>query len=344
MKQQWEKDLQRREKNKTNARRLDKSWATAVLRLREYFEVEKRHGEPMHLERVADRASAALLLNRNLVCSISTDEDLKKFPELGDKETRDRSMTVPMELAEVIRKAVGAMHLQEKVMPTVAGIRKRLISQKATRSTAWNWGRTTLWRCMAKIGCAFGDRKTCYEHARERNDIKAQRSSYIRWVKKYRAEGHKLFYQDETWTFKNMAQAKVWISAQNDFSHAVPSGAGARSIVSHLGSSSEGLLDGALLMHRGSKSNKSADCHAEMNSSAFLDWLQRKVLPRLQELGKRVLVIDRATCRLVLTDDTIPACQKWKKAEIINWIKRHNIELPGDWPSTWEHELTKADI
>ena len=82
------------------------------MRLQEYLEVEKRHGAAIYLERVVDWASAALGLNRNLICSISTAEDVSKFPDFGEQETRDRSVAVPMELAEVVRKTVGLMFLE----------------------------------------------------------------------------------------------------------------------------------------------------------------------------------------------------------------------------------------
>ena len=166
-------------------------------------------------------------------------------------------------------------------MPTATGICRRLLDHNSTKSTSWAWSRTTLWRCMAKIGLAFGERKTRYESARERDDKKGQRSSHARWVRRHRAEGCELFYQDEAWAFKNMAASKAWISDQNDFSYKARSGAGERSIASDVSSSPEGLLDGALLMRRGSKSSKSADCRTEMSSNAFLNWLQRKALPRL---------------------------------------------------------------
>ena len=52
----------------------------------------------------------------------------------------------------------------------------------------------------------------------------------------------------------------------HDTFYKVPSGKGARCIISHLGSREHGLLDGCCLMFRGEKSNKKADYHTEMNT------------------------------------------------------------------------------
>jgi DDE superfamily endonuclease len=114
-----------------------------------------------------------------------------------------------------------------------------------------------------------------------------------------------IFYQDETWIFKNMAQGKVWQEDGGEITCRVPSGSGDRAIVSHLGSAETGLFDGCLLLYNVSKSNNNADYHSEMKASVFLDWLQKKVFPKMQELGKKcVLVLDRATYHTRLTPHT----------------------------------------
>lgn len=76
-----------------------------------------------------------------------------------------------------------------------------------------------------------------------------------------------IFYQEETWVFKNMACSQTWIdnvedSAYNTFN--VPSGKGERSILSHVSSNEQGLLEHCLLLYRGAKANKDADYLTEM--------------------------------------------------------------------------------
>eukprot|EP00172_Hildenbrandia_rubra_P002716 Plantae.Rhodophyta-Hildenbrandia_rubra.ctg379.p1 GENE.Plantae.Rhodophyta-Hildenbrandia_rubra.ctg379~~Plantae.Rhodophyta-Hildenbrandia_rubra.ctg379.p1 ORF type:complete len:337 (+),score=33.89 Plantae.Rhodophyta-Hildenbrandia_rubra.ctg379:1455-2465(+) len=237
------------------------------------------------------------------------------------------------------------MYSKKKVMPTVANIFKRLKEGTRARSTAWKWSKVTLYRYMLQIGFTFGRGKTYYEHVTERPDIRQQRSAFIRWVRHYRSEGYEIFYQGETWVFKNIAQSKIWLHGNVDVGHKVPFGTCDRSIISHTGSSKSGLLEGGLLLHRCSKSNKSSDYHTEISSDLFLDWLEKRIFPKLQEKGKCVLVIDRAMHHLVKTEETRPVNQnQWRKGEITQWIQDRNIQTPDDWPLPWEGVMTKAEL
>lgn len=57
-----------------------------------------------------------------------------------------------------------------------------------------------------------------------------------------------------------------------------PVGQWRQSIVSYLGSTDTGLMDGCLLLYRGSKSRKNADYYLEVNGDVFLDCLQKVFL------------------------------------------------------------------
>jgi hypothetical protein len=144
------------------------------------------------------------------------------------------------------------------------------------------------------------------------------RENYLKWVEKYRNEGRVVFYQDETWVFKNMAQGNVWQEEGGEILYKVPSGSGDRAIVSHLGSSETGLLEGCLLLYNGAKSNQSSDYHTEMNSAVFLDWLETKVFPAMVKLRRKcVLVLDRATYHTMLTAHTKPMRKSYNKHVLI---------------------------
>ena len=119
------------------------------------------------------------------------------------------------------------------------------------------------------------------------------------WIEIYRQEGRRTYYQDETWVFKNMTCSKAWKdireNATKDVLH-VPSGRGKRSILSHIGSPDSGLVNGCMLLFRGSKSNKSADHHTEMNWDFFSIWCETKVFPNIAATGvKSVFVLGKAT-------------------------------------------------
>ena len=84
---------------------------------------------------------------------------------------------------------------------------------------------------------------------------------YLDWIQNYRTEGRRIYYQDETWIFKNMAWRKAWknkIGNTTDGCFSVPFEKGERSILSYIGSPETGLLEQSMLLFRGSKSNKSS--------------------------------------------------------------------------------------
>ena len=121
---------------------------------------------------------------------------------------------------------------------------------------------------MKSIEFSYDERDTHYEHTRKRDDVIKMRDDYLEWTEFYRDSGYRIYYQDETWVFKNMTCSKVWkdiVKDSTDDTFTVPSGKGDRSILCHIGCAETGLLEECGLLFRGSKSNKSADCHTEMN-------------------------------------------------------------------------------
>lgn len=177
---------------------------------------------------------------------------------------------------------------------------------------------------MERHGFTFSKRQNHYEHQRERADIVQKRASYLDGIQNYRDEDYVIYYQDETWVFKSMAQSMVWSHEDaREANYKVPSGSGDRCIVSHLGSAETGLLEGCLLMYRGIKANKSADYHSEMNTDVFIDWLKKKVFPKMKSLGKKcVLVLDRATYHTQLTPETKRMRISYSKPILVDAVKR----------------------
>ena len=88
------------------------------------------------------------------------------------------------------------------------------------------------------------------------------RNDYLEWVERYRKDGFNIFYQVETWIFKNMTGSKVWRepgSLESVKFLARTSGKGERSTLFHVGSEDVSLLEGYVLLFLGSKSKKSPD-------------------------------------------------------------------------------------
>jgi DDE superfamily endonuclease len=141
-----------------------------------------------------------------------------------------------------------------------------------------------------------------------------------------------------------MSPGKAWQDDGGEIMYKVPSGSGDRAIVSHLGSAETGLLDGCLLLYNDAKSNNNADYHSEMNASVFLDWLLKKVFPRMKEFGKTcVLVLDRATYHTRLTPHTNRMRKSYTKPELVDALERWD-GIPDEWPSNWRQSKTKAQL
>ncbi|TMW55725.1 hypothetical protein Poli38472_010607 [Pythium oligandrum] len=243
-----------------------------------------------------------------------------------DEEERDRAMEVPPSFAGDVRDAIFDMYAAKQHV-TLDTLLKTLQDKRVTRTSGWKWSRSTLYRFLTDtMHYTYGKRRTYYQNLKENVSIAAQRVAYIKKVQEYRAEGRPIFYQDETWVNKNMTPANMWLDDEGQGGRAVPQGKGERSIVCHIGGR-DGFVDGAKLIFRGSKALKDSDYHTEMNSSVFLDWMRRKVLPAVP--SRSVIVIDRATYHTTLTEQTKPAKSTFRKAQLAEWLVAHGVVHNG---------------
>lgn len=78
-----------------------------------------------------------------------------------------------------------------------------------------------------------------------------------------------------------------------------------------------------MLLFCGSKSNKSADYHAEMNRNVFNHLCGTKVFPSLAATGAQaVVILDRATYYTVLGEEDKKSRTSMNKARLIEAVKR----------------------
>lgn len=75
-------------------------------------------------------------------------------------------------------------------------------------------------------------------------------------------------------------------------------------------------MDGEALIFRGKKALSGSNYHSEMNSTVFLDLLEKKVFPSISP--RSVLVIDRAIYHTTLTKESQPAKAVYNKAELVD--------------------------
>ncbi|XP_070386583.1 uncharacterized protein [Dermacentor albipictus] len=113
----------------------------------------------------------------------------------------------------------------------------------------------------------------------DRDDIAEWRNRYLRDMERYRAEGRKIFFLDETLVTAGHTRLIVWTDTMvqkrgrlyalaNGLSTGLkhPSGKGQRLIVTHIGGG-DGFVDGCLNIFRG---QKTGDYHEEMVVTRFL--------------------------------------------------------------------------
>ena len=206
-----------------------------------------------------------------------------------------------------MRKIIRDIFLEKKQQPTIYLIYEKILQITVKdvehlnlfdgtdipipESPVWIWSRSTLYRVMKLIRFAYEDKLSHHQHTRDREDILKMRDDYLDWLDHYREQGYHIFYQDETWVFKNMTCSKVWqdiVDHATDGTFAVPSGEEERSILCHIGSPGTGLLDNCIVLFRGSKSNKQADYHLEMNWNVFSNWCETIVSPKIAATKKNL--------------------------------------------------------
>lgn len=157
-------------------------------------------------------------------------------------------------------------------------------------------------------------------------------------MREFRDARRAIYYTDETWANKNMRPGRVWTDMSSRARLDVPSGKGARIIISHFGSRETGRVTGAGLLFKVKK--KTGDYHGEMNSDVWLKWLATKVLPKI---CGGVLVIDRAPYHKKQTYESRPASSKMNKSQLAGWLEQQNA-VPTNWPATWLQSKTVPQL
>lgn len=137
---------------------------------------------------------------------------------------------------------------------------------------------------MQHFSFVYDEHVSDYEFTKNQDDVVSMKDNYLEWIKEYRKKGYRIFYQDETWVFKDMTCKKVWhdkTASTNETTIKVPSSSGERSILSLIISEEDGLLENCMVSYRGKKANKSEDYHTKMNWDVFSNWCERKVFPSI---------------------------------------------------------------
>ena len=326
-------------------RRISRDVARVLLNVRKFFESERDNKARFGLARPVDRVVAATGVSRKTISKIQTENNLDSFPDDEDGNEKRKRPKIPHEdHAERVREALTKIRKVDKEESTLDAIFKVLGEQCGEDGDRWRWSRATLHRFMTEKGFSFIDCPNHYDKAKRNPAVLAMRADYVKWIQKHRGEGKVIFYQDETWIFKNMQRSKTWSHESDGAQNAAPSGKGPRCIIAHVGSSATGLLPEALLMFRGSQAARGSDYHTEMNAQVFMDWLDRKVLPAIKKVSNSsVLVLDRASYHTPLTDFTKPPNKSMRKKLLIECIDKWGGPSE-DWPLLWRSTKTNKEM
>lgn len=189
-----------------------------------------------------------------------------------------------------------------------------------------HFSRTTLWRVLRGMHFRFCTRQRKSKLI-DRPDIIAWRASYLQKIRRYREEGRRIYYTDETWVNAAHTTSKCWIdesieSSKDAFLRGLttglknPTGKGGRLIVLHIGSEL-GFVDGGALIF---EANRTSDYHDEMTGTVFNEWF-RSILPELD--ANSVVVLDNASYHS-LKVEKIPNSNT-KKDDIKAWLNDKKI-------------------
>lgn len=128
-----------------------------------------------------------------------------------------------------------------------------------------NFSHSSFIRVLRKLGFKY-DKRTRKSILIEKSEIVLWRRKYLTAIRKYRDEGRKIYYTDETWVNAGHVKSKIWHDTTiktarqatiEGLSTGVkdPTGKGKRLIIVHIGSDT-GFVNGGLLNFESKKTGK----------------------------------------------------------------------------------------
>jgi len=329
-------------------RRFSQSDAHYIEHVRKKLGLERHDGIRRHDHDVNSRAAYLLGVSRASVGRVMKN-GVESFPADTTPEIRQREGEVEKEHIMAVKEAYITYVTEKRRRPTY-----RQLFASVTADENWPFGMTTLFNQLKKIGFVER-RKRNYDDVTHANPaFVLQRQRYLEMIEAARAEGRKIYYQDESWINAHMQRHKEMQMPEwgEGLDASIPdpkSGKGARSILCGIGSAddSNGFLDGSFLLYRGRHSNKSDDYHTDMNSDVFLDWMKTSVMPKMPKRpAKATIVIDRASYHMVRTEATHMPSSTSKKSDLVDWLEKKGVRIPvpGTDPDSRRPQLVEYRI
>lgn len=211
-----------------------------------------------------------------------------------------------------------------KMFATNQLVTLRKLKLKLQSDCSIDISKSTLWKIVRAAGFTF--RKTIGGRniICEKPHLIAARSKYLRQIRERRRQGYDIVYLDESWVNAHHTNAKEWQSVDGEQKRKIPSSKGQRIILTHAGSSEEGLVHDAGLIFQ-SKSTDGRDYHTEMNGHIFRHWMEKDLLPILNRPS--CLVMDNASYHnAVSAEDKVPTASNTKD-QIRTWLAKENVSF-----------------
>jgi transposase len=186
--------------------------------------------------------------------------------------------------AEVIRKSIYNLAMNEGEIPTVKNLHAKLVEQ-----IAFSGSKSSLRRVLKKLGFKWKRTQNNRMVLTERHEIRFQRTTFITGIKQYRQENRPIIYTDETCIHSTHTTPYSW-SDDSDKSVHVPVAMGRKLIIVHAGGEA-GFVPNALLIFK--SNSRTGDYHDEMTSEKYTRWLNEKLIPNLPP--RSVIVLDKAS-------------------------------------------------
>ena len=314
-------------------RRITREMAEIIQNVSSACEEEKKANFRFHLGQAVRRTAYFTGVSQREISKIRT-TPLDKYPLASEREERNRGTITPDHLELQVRQVLAELY-SRGVMPTMDILHHNVCHPSDDVFPPFPWGRTTLYYMLQGLGVTFGKGEDQYTAAKTKPWNITQRIMFIRAVRQHRLAGRRIFYHDESWLNLHMTQANVWRNPDGQGGIIMPSGRGGRIVMTHLGSSATGFLNGGGVLAKGY--TDAEDYHTEFNGPSFMHYLEHHALANMR--AGDVLVLDRAPYHTLLTPETQPPKSSMLKAEVYQYIQRHtgapDDELLG---------LTKAEL
>jgi hypothetical protein len=144
---------------------------------------------------------------------------------------------------EVIRRSIYNFAITEGERPAVKNLHAKLVEH-----IAFSGSKSSLRRLLKKLGFKWKRTQNNRTVLTERQDIRFQRTTFIRRIKQYRQENRPIIYTDETYIHSAHTTPYCW-SDDSDKGVHVPVAKGRKLIIVHAGGEA-GFVPNALLIFK----------------------------------------------------------------------------------------------